>query len=354
MRHVHRNFIAFLLTILATVLRAGAADAQVFRAYFIDVEGGQATLMISPSGQSLLIDTGWPGPRDADRIVASARSAGVKQIDYLWVSHYHLDHVGGVPDLAKRIPIVHFVDHGESRETNTPEGKRLYEDYVAVRAEGHHLVAKPGDRLPITGMEVEVVAAAGRHITAALPGLPGAGESNPYCQGVHPREPDPSENAQSLGLALQVGSFRLVDLGDLTWNKELELMCPVNRLGVADVYVASHHGLKQSGSPALVNALRARAAIIDNGSHKGGSPEAWKVIHHAPGLEDIWQIHYAVDAGDASNAPEKLLANPGKNDQDDRGFGIELVAKRDGSFALTNLGNGYSKTYAAKSRDKVQ
>lgn len=355
----HRTLAVCLFVILTCAAAMTLAGAQApnaapgsgeFRAWFIDVEGGQATLMISPTGESLLVDTGWAdyNGRDADRIVAAAKAAGVKQIDYLWITHYHADHVGGVPNLAQRIPIIHFVDHGQSVEANDPNGKRLYDDYLAVRAKGRHILAKPGDRLPTTGMNVEIVSAAGQHLSAPVAGAPGAGTPNPYCQDTERRPADPSENAQSAGMVIAVGKFRMVDLGDLTWNKEIDLMCPRNPLGTADVYVVNHHGMNLSGSPALVDALGARVAIMDNGARKGGSPEAWKTIRAAPGLEDIWQLHYAVGAGDSFNAPEPFLANPGKSDADDRGYALELVAHPDSSFTVINTRNNYSKTYPAR------
>src|SRR3989449_8295878 len=323
------------------LLRGSVGDA--FDVYFIDVEGGQATLMVSPSGESLLVDTGWPGfnGRDAGRIAATAKAAGVKRIDYLVITHYHLDHAGGVPELARRIPIVHFVDHGPSGETDK-SGSELFAAYRKARRKGRHIVAKPGDRIPVRGLDVEVLTAAGKEIRAPLEGV---SAENPYCAETKLREADPSENAQSVGILVRFARFSLIDLGDLTWNKEYELGCPRNLVGKVDVYVVSHHGMNLSGSPALVHGLAPRVAIMDNGAHKGGSPEAWQTIHSSPGLEDIWQLHYPLEAGKPNNAPDEFIANPEENC---KGYGLKLSANPDGSFTVTNARTGYSKIYNAK------
>jgi beta-lactamase superfamily II metal-dependent hydrolase len=310
----------------------------------VDVEGGQATLFVSPSGESMLVDAGWPeGGRDAERIVAAARLAGVKQIDYLVVTHYHLDHVGGVPQLAARIPIRTFVDHGTSFETG-PQADQLVAAYVRVRDKAQHLVVKPGDRIPIRGVVVRVLTAAGDEI---LQPLPGAGAPNPLCAGVRRRPDDPSENARSIGLLITYGKFRMIDLGDLTWNKELGLACPDNKVGTIEVYLSTHHGADLSGAPPLVQGLHPLVAIMDNGAHKGGSAEAWQTVRTSPGLEDIWQLHYAIDAGQAHNAPEPFLANLQEHCQ---GNWIKLAARADGQFSVTNGRNGKSKNYQPAAR----
>src|ERR1700733_9196257 len=199
-------------TFLTACVSAATNDLTV---WFVDVEGGQATLFLTPSGQSILIDTGFPGNngRDADRIAAAAKDAGVKQIDYLIVTHYHSDHVGGVPALAARLPIRNFVDHGDTVE-HTPAGQKLYDDYLKEVAKGKHIVVKPGDTLPIKGIEWTIVAAAGKVIEKPLKG---GGQPNPLCAGFTEKDPDPTENAQSTGSRIVYGKFHAVDLGDLTW-----------------------------------------------------------------------------------------------------------------------------------------
>ena len=328
------TILAVLLTLFASPV-LGASELQV---YFIDVEGGQATLFVSPSGQSMLVDTGWPGydGRDADRIVAAAKLAGVKQIDYLVVTHYHADHVGGVPQLAARIPIRNFVDHGPSVETGK-NAVELFQAYEAVRKNGKHILARVGEKIPIRGLDVTILTAAGNHITKVLPG----GGANPLCAHATLKEPDPSENAQSVGIFIRYGEFSMIDLGDLTWNKEHDLMCPNNPVGRVDVYLSTHHGLAQSGSPVVVDALGPRVAIMNNGATKGGEPAAWQVIHSTTRLLDLWQLHYAEAGGDANNTSEQLIANH----KQEEGNWIKLEANSNGQFTVTNSRNGYSKAY---------
>ena len=332
----------FLLALSTLPAYSASKDLSV---YFVDVEGGQATLFISPSGETLLIDAGWSGfnGRDADRIVAAAKLAGVKQIDYLLTTHFHIDHAGGVPQLAERIPIKHFIDHGESVEHDAA-GTQLYSSYTAARAKGAHIQVKPGDKLPIKGLNWTIVSAAGDLISKPVGS--NSGQPNSFCAGFQPRPVDETENARSVGSYVTFGKFRLVDLGDLTWNKEHELVCPNNVLGEVDVYVVTHHGMNMSGSASIVDALHPRVAIMDNGAKKGGTAEAWNVIRDSKGLEDIWQIHYATAAGDKANTAEPMIAN--MTEAGDAGQYIKLVAHSDGSFDVTNGRNGFAKHYPAK------
>ena len=336
---MRKLFLIAFLAFLSVPLRA----ASTLDVYFIDVEGGQATLFVTPSGKSMLVDTGWPGfnGRDAERIATVAKAAGVTRIDYLVITHYHMDHVGGVPQLAERIPIGTFVDHGRSVETGK-EADDLYHAYVQARDRASHLIVRTGDRIPVEGIEVRVVSAAGQGI---LRPLHGAGEPNPFCATTKPREVDPSENAQSIAMLITFGKFRMVDFGDLTWNKELGLVCPDNKLGTVDVYLSTHHGLNESNAPAMVDALKPRVAITNNGDTKGGSPEALHTIRTSPGIEDVWQLHYAQDAGKENNAPEPFIVNV---DQDASVSWIKLAAGLDGGFTVTNSRNGMTKTYAPR------
>jgi competence protein ComEC len=325
-----------LLTVSVTVLPA----AKNLEIYAIDVEGGQATLVISPSGESLLVDTGWGGhnKRDALRIAAAAKKAGVKKIDYLVITHYHADHVGGIGQLAEKLPILNFVDHGPSVE-NDKAAQVLYNEYAAFRAKGTHLQVKPGDTIPIKGLDVKVLSAGGHVIDAPLPG---AGQPNAECGSFDTRPPDPSENAQSVGILIAYGNFRMIDLGDLTWNKEKDLVCPVNKLGRVDLYLVSHHGMDMSGSPQLVHALHPKVALMDNGAKKGGSDAAWQAIHDTPGTPDIWQLHFAVSGGKDHNAADPFIANI---DEICEGKWIRVDAQKDGTFKLYNERNKYEKAY---------
>jgi beta-lactamase superfamily II metal-dependent hydrolase len=329
----------FLIAILA-FLSAPLRAAGTLDVYFIDVEGGQSTLFVSPSGQSMLVDTGWPDfdGRDAERITTVAKAAGVTRIDYLVITHFHSDHVGGVPQLAERMAVGTYVDHGKSVETGK-EADELYQAYVQVRDHASHLIARAGERIPIEGIEVQVVESTGQGI---LRPVAGAGAANPFCADTKPRPIDHSENAQSVGMLITYGKFRMVDLGDLTWNKELGLVCPINKLGTVDVYLSTHHGLNESNSPPIVHALRPRVAIVNNGSTKGGSPEALKTIRTSPGIEDVWQLHYAQNAGKENNAPEPFIVNV---DQDAKVSWIKVEAQADGQFTVTNSRNGKTKVY---------
>jgi beta-lactamase superfamily II metal-dependent hydrolase len=317
-----------------------AAPADL-TAYLIDVEGGQATLFVTPAGQSVLIDTGFPGfnGRDADRIAAVAKEAGVTQLTYLLITHFHADHVGGVPAIAARLPIRNFVDHGETVE-HTAAGQKLYEDYQKEVAKGNHIVAKPGDKLPIQGLDWTIVSAAGKIIDKPLPG---AGKPNPFCAAFKAKDADPTENAQSVGSVIKFAAFTVADLGDLTWNKEAELMCPNNKLGQVDVYIVSHHGQDISGSPALVHALHPKVAIMDNGEKKGGTIEAWDTIHRSPGILDIWQLHFSAAGGKDHNTGEQMIAN--MTSDRDEGHYLKLTAHPDGHFEVTNPRTGYTKKY---------
>lgn len=312
-------------------------DLEIF---FLDVEGGQSTLIVTPAHQSLLVDTGWAdfSGRDADRIVAAAKKAGVKRIDYLVITHHHADHVGGVPNLVQRMHVGTFIDHGPTVETGK-NAQKLYRDYLSAIGSSEHKIAKPGEKIPLKGVDVEIVAAGGEHITQPLPG---GGQPNPYCASVQPRADDPSENARSTGFVLTYGKFRFIDLGDLTWNKEMGLVCPNNLLGTVDVYLTTHHGLSQSNNPAIVDALHPRVAIMNNGAKKGGSPEAWTIVKHSPGLEDLWQLHYAMAGGKDHNVADAFIANV---DEKCQGMYISLTATSDGGFVITNSRNKYKKVY---------
>lgn len=338
---MRRLFIALALAACAALAPATLAGAaKPLAIYFIDVEGGQATLIVDPLGPSLLVDTGWSGfdSRDARRILSVAQAAGLKQIDYVLITHYHRDHVGGVPELARQIKIGAFVDHGPNME-NSGDSPKLYAGYETAIGQSKHLVLKPGDRLPFKSIQVQILTAAGEHISSSLPG---ANQPNPVCASEPEAEADVTENARSLGILVSYGQFRFIDLGDLTKRKERELACPNNLIGAVDLYLTTHHGLFQSNDRALVEALHPRVAIMNNGPHKGGSKEAWETVHNSPGLEDLWQLHYAIDSDKEHNVPEMFIANPAENCE---GKYIKVTAGQDGSFTVFNSRNDYKKTY---------
>jgi competence protein ComEC len=332
---------SLVLGALLSLATLRAADKPL-EIYFIDVEGGQATLFVPPHGESLLIDTGWGynAYRDANRIAAACKLAHVKKIDYVLITHYHIDHAGGVPQLVQKMPVGAFIDHGPNRE-DSKTTSTVYREYQTAIQGRPHIVAKPGDHLPIKGLDVTVVSADGNVIADPLPG---AGQPNPACSSVQKKESDPSENARSLGTVIQFGDFRVFDLGDLTWNKELELVCPVNKLGRADLFVVSHHGLDQSNSPALLAAIAPRIAIMDNGAKKGGSPSAWDIVKSAPGIHDLWQLHFSDAGGNEHNAADPFIAN---TNEADTGFYLKVTAWPNRTLEVYNPRNKFSKKYVS-------
>jgi beta-lactamase superfamily II metal-dependent hydrolase len=336
----------FVLAVCIAVPRAWAAVGTL-DVYFIDVEGGQSTLFVTPGKQSLLIDTGWPdnAGRDADRIVSAAKLAGLKKIDYVLLTHYHDDHSGGVPQLVDRIPVGTFIDHGPNTETRpNSKSQKIEEAYKSVLATGKykHIVAHPGDVLPIPGMNVTVISSDGNVIDHPLAG---AGQPNEFCSIKEDKPMDRSENPHSLGVLITFGQTRILDLGDLTWDKEHDFMCPNNRLGKIDVLVVSHHGFRPSSSHALVDAIHSRVAIMDNAQTKGGDVQVLDVVRKAPGLEALFQLHYSEAGGSEHNTPSAYIANPLGPDQGNY-FLMKVSPK--GSLSIFNSGTKTSKSFAVR------
>jgi competence protein ComEC len=358
------------LIVLAISLAAQTRAGKTLDIYVVDVEGGNATLFVSPSGESLLMDTGNGGgaaARDADRIMAAVKDAGLSRIDHLITTHWHGDHFGAMSELATRLPIRHFIDHGPSVQSQPASDVFLKDVYPALYGKAKRTIAKPGDRIPIAGLDWRIVTSAGEAIKTPLAG---AGQANPYCATHKPQEVDATENAQSVGSVVTFGRFKAVHLGDLTWNKEFDLMCPTNRIGTADVFFVTHHGQPVSNAEVVVHALQSRVAIMNNGTRKGGQPAAMRIIHSAPRLEDLWQVHFSTLSGQEHTVPGLFIANTIDNQTDTMpvapmpppppgpgappapvhngpAYWIKVSAQQDGSFTVTNARNGFSKTYTA-------
>jgi competence protein ComEC len=374
--------------VVAAVLGAAAQSRTgTLTIHYIDTEGGQSTLFVGPTGESLLVDTGNAGERDLGRIADTLRTAGVTKIDHLWTTHYHGDHVGALLEIAKQFPVAHFYDHGKPHPNDRIVSSQFLSAYEALSA-GRRTIVKPGDKVKMTGLDITAVASANQFIRS---NLPGGGNQNASCTGVQPKDEstyfDP-DNGESAGFVLSYGRFRTIDLGDLTWNGELDLMCPTNRIGTVDLYLTSHHGLEKSGSPALVQALRPRVVVMNNGTRKGGTPEVFANLQQTVGIEDLWQLHWSYNAG-LENAPARFIANvddaatiagvltappptpggpaaprgggPGAPAAGPgRGSGgpgaaahtpahsITVTAQQDGSFTVTNTRNNFSKTYRSR------
>ena len=349
MKRLTRLAAAAFLTAAAISVVSAQSTLSI---YFIDVEGGQSTLVVTPAGESLLIDAGFPGDgtfaskagdpakaRDAQRILAAARDAGVKQIDYLLLTHFHADHGGGITELGQLLPIKTFIDHGApgpgaaAAVTGTQE---TYDTYLVARAGGKHLEPKPGDLLPLKGIEAVIIASAG----AVLPKpLPGAGQTNSACGTAGVAASEKTENPRSTAVRLQFGAFRFLDVGDLSDAPLFALTCPVNLIGTSDVYLVSHHGAADAADASFFKAVNPRVAIFNNAARKGAQKEALATVAALPSI-DAWQLHRSLSEG-AVNVADARIANLDETTS----AWIKIVAKNDGSFTATNARTGLSKAY---------
>src|ERR1700694_2950439 len=372
---MRRNMLLATAAGLATLLiqagqdEAAAQTRTTLDIYVVDVEGGNATLFVAPSGESLLIDTGNVAPeaaiRDSGRIMDAAKDARLTQIDNLIITHWHGDHYGGMAELATRIPIRNFIDHGPNVQPTPAVDEFLAKVYPQLYAGKRHTVAKPGDKIAVAGLDVQVVTSAGE--TIKTPVL-GAGAPNPYCANYTPPQ-GTGEDPMSVGVYVTFGKFRTIHLGAATKNKEFELMCPNNRIGAIDLFLGLHHGQATSNSEVMIHATHPRVAIMNDGTRKGGEPDTMKVLHSSPGLEDLWQIHFSLLSGQEYTEPGMFIANLPDDPQtamplaplaapqpggppppvhNGTAYWIKVSAKNDGSFTVTNQRNGFFKTYAAR------
>jgi len=359
----------YCFTVLIAALIVVVASAQKpLEIYVMDPEGGKSALWIAPSGETVLIDTGNPGERDNGRIREMFTAAGVSKIDYLISTHYHGDHIGGMQELVKHYPVGTYVDHGPTVEVREPV-PGFQATYAELWKTAKHLVVKPGDTLPLNGLDWRIVTSAGTALKTPLRGAPGAGQPNSTCGQTQrkPDGPEPDDNGQSVGSVVTLGRFRAADFGDLLWNKEIDLMCPNNPIGIVDLFMVTHHGLNISNAPPLVRGLQPRVAIMQNGTTKGAAVEVMQTLRSSPGLEDIWQLHWSYTAGIEHNAPGVFIANleeaatlaqrltaPPSTGRSTPvpvhvpAYWIKVTANANGSFTVTNSRNNYSKTYAPR------
>ncbi|HVB39762.1 MAG TPA: MBL fold metallo-hydrolase [Terriglobales bacterium] len=346
-----RNFAALVALALglAVFTPLASAASPVLRVVFVDVEGGQATLFVTPTGQSLLIDTGWAGHqnRDADRIAAAAKQAGLHKIDYVLLTHYHPDHTGGVPQLVATFPVGTFIDHGPLAGDGNPGTRSIWQAYQNVLATGKygHLTAKPGEVLPLTGVTATVVSSDGKLIDH---NLAGGGAPNPFCAVADHWAPDTSENAYSVGVMIQYGKFKMLDLGDLTADKDRQMVCPNNRLGQVSLYVLANHGMTPSSSHALVDGIHPEVVVMDNGPYKGGSVGALDMVKSIPGLLALWQLHYTP----ISTTHNTVVADIVNDQKDfmapDPALPLDVTAQSDGQFAVYNPRTKATAHYPAR------
>jgi beta-lactamase superfamily II metal-dependent hydrolase len=377
---LRKILVAALLSSALTV-PALAADGTL-KVVSLDVEGGGGTLFVTPEGKSLLIDTGWPGgygllpspdgaQNSADRIVAAAKKLGLTKIDYLITTHYHMDHVGGVVELVKQMPVDTFIDHGPNVE-HLPAGVKddpqlpggapdiLYPKYLEVIQTHKHIVARPGMVIPMGSMTDTIVSSDG--VTLSKP-LPGAGAPNPACDTALSKSARPvggEENARSVASLLTFGKARIALFGDLSWDKERALSCPVGKLGHVNLLIVTQHGSNISSNPASIADMHPDVALMGAGGKKGGDEEAIKTVKASPGLMGFWQTHenfaHPELSGDKNmianlNPPAATVAAQAKSlfsAPPDQGYAIHAEITKDGQITMTNDRNGFSKTYQAK------
>lgn len=381
-----RKIIAAALLSTAMSVPALAApetgNKATLKVVSIDVEGGGGTLFVTPEGTSLLIDTGWPtgygllpspdgAQNSADRIVAAAKKLGLSKIDYLIITHYHMDHVGGVMDLVKRMPVNTFIDHGSNAE-HLPAGVKddpqlpggapdiLYPKYLAAIKGHKHIVAKAGMVIPMGSMTDTIVSS--DDVTLSKP-LSGAGASNPACDSALSKSSKADggeENTRSVASLLSFGKVRIALFGDLSWKKERELSCPVGKLGHVNLLIVTQHGSNISSNPASIADMHPDVALMGSGGKKGGDEEAIKTVKASPGLMGFWQTHenFAHPEWDGDknmianlNPPASAVAAQAKSlftAPPDHGYAIHAEITPDGQITMTNDRNGYSKIYQVK------
>jgi beta-lactamase superfamily II metal-dependent hydrolase len=337
-----------LASALIPALAQGTENERGLDIYFVDTEGGAATLVITPPGESVLIDCGNPGGRDAERIHQVAMQAGLKAIDHLIITHWHTDHYGGVERLSQLMPIHHFYDHGipQNLSEDPKDFPLLIQAYKRANG-GKSTTLKPGDEValkqPSGGPPLRLLCLCGSgDVIADKPAAP----ANPVAKAHQPQPDDPTDNARSLGFLLCYGGFRFLDLGDLTWNIEHKLVSPSDKVGLVDVYQSTHHGLPISNNPVVINTVQPRVAVFNNGPRKGGDPGVIATLRRLPEIKAIYQLHRNVTAGAQENTDPEFIANA---DEKCKGASIHLaVAPDTRSYTVTVGSQGKPRRYETR------
>ncbi len=344
---------ALVALALVGLLCGADKPSRTMDIYFIDVMGGAATLIVTPEGESALIDSGWPGSGDRDPIRIERvikEEAKLDHLDHLVTTHWHVDHFGGVDGLAKRIRIDHFWDRGLPDPDATDGDKASYPDgpgrsdplgvNYRKASEGKRKALRAGDPFPLKGVDAVVLASGGKVIQAP------EGPPNPLCAEAPADQPeDRSDNARSLALRFRLGKFDFLDCGDLTWNVEKQLVCPVDRVGPVDLYQVTHHGMDSSNHPTLVRTVAPTVAIMNNGPRKGGSPATVKLLRAIPSIQAAYQLHRNAATPAEDNTDPALIANPDPAG----GRFIHVAVEPDGSAYTVQIGPDGEKR-AFKSR----
>ena len=339
---VGRPIGAMSFALVFCILVASPAPAQTMDIYWVDVEGGGATLIVAPTGESMLVDTGWPRPegRDAERIVAAMQEAGIEKLDYMLITHFHTDHVGSLAELAEMVQIERFLDHGGETEERNQQWRDLY---LQVAGDAR-MVADAGDIMSLGDVEVRMISSNMELIADTLDG----GGPNPHCAGAETRPPASAENQRTLGALFSFGGFSFLNLGDLDWDMEMKLSCPVNRLGTVTLYQTSRHGaFDGAGAPAHLRAISPQVVVFNNGPRKGiTAPHMYDRAAAIPGIEGIWQGHLALTA-EGHNTADDMIANFGES-EDCEGHWLKASVQADGTFTMTNGRNNYSRAYRTR------
>jgi competence protein ComEC len=325
--------------------RAGSADKKL-DVYWIDVEGGAATLLVTPAGESVLVDSGYPGGRDARRVAAAAQQAGLKKIDHMIVTHFHIDHFGAVPEIAKLIPIGTLYDHDVATAPDEERKDELLKAYAAVKVD-KRVVVKPGDMLPLkqapgtAPLSLQFLGAVEKFATPKKPR-----DNDARCKESTPRPIDASDNKNSIVMLTTLGPFRFFDGGDLTWNTENALVCPNDRVGPVDVYQTDHHGLDVSNNPVLVKTLEPSVVVVNNGPRKGGEPGTLATAKATASVKAVYQVHRNVRVGPDQNTAPELIANAEENC---KGNGVKMSVDGNGKrYTLTVPATNHAKTYETR------